>query len=324
MKIFILFLIVISSFGFLIAEANTTSAQAEFKMTLLLEETNPIIKEYEIEFWQTDKTKDASELPVQKILKPGRNILVAPPHSNFFRVRAVALLNIRGYWTEMNPIKRYPLAKAEIPSVAKFEVPKPIILNDILVKLLNKNGQLESYLAYPDVFIREPNESKKTKHFFRINEGVWQESKNESIKFPSDGRYRLEYYSLDVLGNRGSIKLEDFIVDRTPPITNILLLGEIFKTNQFIFINDATKISLEASDENSGVSSTRYRATCIYPNSQEWTTYQEPILIKRLYDKNCKTGELYFEYYSTDRIGNDESINLMRLMIPKSSDQNVP
>ncbi|MDZ4727218.1 MAG: hypothetical protein SH817_13765 [Leptospira sp.] len=284
------------------------SEEIPFQMTLLLDEKNPIIKEYEIEFWNQSDLKNKVETPIQKTVPRGRVVITPPSNANFFRVRAVARLNIRGYWTELNPIKRYPLTP-KTKDTTKFEVPKPIVITDTFITLKSENQKEVNYLVSPKILLRDSNESKKEiTYVYRINEKPWQNIKNESLVFEKDGEYQLEFYGIDTLGNKEKLNRYNFHIDFTPPNTDYQIIGETFNTRDFKFISGNTFLKLNSIDIGSGIESTFYRFVCDLNTKSNWKKYDTQIPISETTNYGCK-DKIYFEYYSVDRLGNTESAN---------------
>ncbi|TGL57526.1 hypothetical protein EHQ58_14730 [Leptospira ognonensis] len=307
--------------GFLSSFAQQNSAleteSDEFKMTLLLEKDNPAIKEFEIEFWKEIETDTSKELPVQKLLKPGRNVITAPMDSKYFRVRAVALLNIRGYWTDFNPIKRFPLQKNPNLAVV-LDVPKIKNTSDVFLKVKNQIGHEDTFLVSPEFMIRE-NSQKTVRYFYRLNDADWRHLAEQTIQIKDEGSFKLEYYGVDLLGNKEPIQQISFSVDRTPPETHLQFEGNTFSNERFFFLAPDVSIRLFSIDSLSGLEKTYFRFGCQLPLQTVWNVYEEAIKIKKLQESKCKQI-LYLEYYSRDRVGNTESVNLKEIALPIRND----
>lgn len=313
-------LLLFSSFFAHFAQENSSfdTESGEFKMTLLLENDNPAIKGYEIEFWNEIETKTQTDLPIQKPLKPGRNVITAPKDSKYFRVRAVALLNIRGYWTDFNPITRYPLQKlANNPLV--FQVPKLKPSADVFLKLKNQEGKEETYLTAPEFHFMDISK-KSVRYFYRLNDKDWLIPSKSNIQIMEEGSFKLEYYGVDLLGNQEPIQQVTFSVDRTPPETQLQFQGNTYSNQRYFFLAPDVSIRLFSLDRLSGTDQTFFRTGCQFPLNAEWTVYTETITIKKLQELNCK-GSLYLEYYSRDRAGNAETINLKEIIFQIRNDK---
>ncbi len=91
-----------------------------------------------------------------------------------------------------------------------------------------------------------------------------------------------------------------FNIDKQPPGTEALLSGEEGEDNWFL---SSVEVELEAEDEYSGVDHTEYRK-----GDNDWTEYSEPIVLD-------ESGIHEIEYYSVDRVGNEESPNSVEVKI---------
>jgi|GEM_PF-2429623 hypothetical protein len=304
-------LIFVSSLS-LFSEKNSflENEAGEFKMTLLLESEHPTIKEYEIEFWKEVENKKSVELPIQKILKPGRNVLVAPPSYHFFRVRAIALWNVRGYFTEFYPIKRYPLEK-EAASVKTLDVPRPSPISNLFIKIGNETGKEDLFLA-SKLFSFKDQMGKQSSIFYRFGKMNWQKWNEEDIQIPEDGEYKLEYYGIDVLGNKEGVKQITFFSDSTPPVSAISFASEQFVHPHFLFVPGDFNLNLLAYDSGSGVDRIFYRVGCELPLRSEWIIFSQSLRLKDIQVPNCKE-KIFFEYFARDKIGNSESQNIKEI-----------
>lgn len=114
----------------------------------------------------------------------------------------------------------------------------------------------------------------------------------EPINLTDDGEYELKVYSTDNLGNAEPVVFRKFIVDATPPQTEISFKGDKYED---IFSGRALLI-LTASDRF-GVESTKV----MVDSSGKWTDYKQPIQTAALAE-----GHHTLSWYSTDRAGNIE------------------
>ncbi|XMO24237.1 LBF_2017 N-terminal domain-containing protein [Leptospira sp. 'Mane'] len=303
--------------------AQTSAFQnekGEFQMTVYLDEKNPTILEYEVELSKTTEEKNTDELRNLKIVKPGRAVLAIPNEFQYFRVRAVAVLNIRGYWTEFYQIKRFPLLKNK-QEIKEVVVPKPItkiIKPDLFFSLKNGKGELEQFLAEPKLRLSSIDDTKAHKIFYRLQNQPWQSSENIVLDFPEDGNYELEYYSVDLLGNKEPSQFHQFIVDRTPPNTRILFSKDGFIGNGETYHSYSSDLILESNDAGSGTESTFYRFVCDANSSKDWNKYESAISVQKLSFSEC-SNQGFLEYYSRDQVGNIENPNRIRLDLKTNS-----
>ena len=126
---------------------------------------------------------------------------------------------------------------------------------------------------------------------YRTDDGNWQEY-SSSFNIGSDGRHKVEYYSLDNAGNREDAKAMDFRIDMTPPETIASLSGTQGGNGWYL---GPVEVTLMSTDNHSGLNNTRYRV-----DSSDWQEYSSKFTISS--DKEYKV-----EYYSVDMAGNAES-----------------
>jgi len=125
----------------------------------------------------------------------------------------------------------------------------------------------------------------------------------------TDGRYSIDYYSIDKAGNVEPTNTITIILDNTPPETTVTI-GEPKYVSGIIYLTPETPLALSASDgEGSGVSSTAYR---IYNSTYDsgWLSYTEPFNLTAFAD-----GIYIIEYYSIDNLGNMEATNSVQVAL---------
>lgn len=112
------------------------------------------------------------------------------------------------------------------------------------------------------------------------------------INLTDDGEYDIKVYSTDNLGNTEPIVSRKFIVDATPPQTEISFKGDKYND----ILSGRTALALTANDRF-GVKSTKV----MIDSSRNWFDYKQPI-------KTATLAEGYHTvtWYSTDIAGNTE------------------
>jgi hypothetical protein len=115
----------------------------------------------------------------------------------------------------------------------------------------------------------------------------------------SDGKYLIDYYSIDNIGNVEPTKTTTVILDNTPPITTLTISGPKY-VSYITYVTPDTPFILEAEDAGAGVNATNYR---IYNSTYDsgWMTYGGPFNLTSLVD-----GTYTIEYYSIDNVQNAE------------------
>ena len=136
---------------------------------------------------------------------------------------------------------------------------------------------------------------------------------NELYGFTEDGRYTVEYWAVDDLGNEETHHSETFTLDTTPPETDYSFDGPNRWVNNHWQIEPSTRIVLTATDSGSGVEWTKYREG--YQNEGgEWKIYTEPFI---------PTKENIF-FCSRDKVGNQENLVHLYVEIVDSIENKPP
>ncbi len=124
------------------------------------------------------------------------------------------------------------------------------------------------------------------------------------IEFNNEGNYSLRYFSIDNGDNKEEQKTLNFGIDQTPPATTARIIGT--KGNNDWYISDVS-IELTASDEASGINSTKYSVD----NGQTYQKYTNPIPIQT-------EGINKLLFYSEDNAGNKEDAKELEVKIDKT------
>jgi len=113
----------------------------------------------------------------------------------------------------------------------------------------------------------------------------------------------LLFFALTINPITGSVNTRD---DITPPVTTISLNPSEPDGENGWYVSNVT-VTLNASDNESGVNITRYRI-----DKTLWMNYTEPFLLSKDED------DLLIEYFSIDRAGNVEPVQIMTIDIDKT------
>lgn len=127
--------------------------------------------------------------------------------------------------------------------------------------------------------------------YYSINGQNYQKLKN-AITFDKEVLYEVKYYSVDHVGNAEEPKQINIKIDLTAPVTEL----SVNTDNYNDILSPRSKISLEASDDNSKVKQTFFSI-----NGGTEYNYRQPINISGLSE-----GEHTIEYYSVDHVANSE------------------
>ena len=142
------------------------------------------------------------------------------------------------------------------------------------------------------------------KTFYSINGSEFIEGTTFTIK--EEGINEISYYSIDMAGNKEDVKTVEVKIDRTAPNTS--------SNEPETWVKDDVTITLNASDEQSGVEKTYYSI-----NGSEYLEGSTFVVDKE--------GVNEFSYYSIDKAGNKEEAKTVEVKIDKTAPQtsnNVP
>lgn len=126
----------------------------------------------------------------------------------------------------------------------------------------------------------------------------------------TDGRYSVLYHSVDNAGNVETPHTITFNVDQTPPVTTASVSGTP-GTNGWWKAGRPVTLTLQASDNLSGVASTRYQVTDQTTGvTGSWQAYSAPVVFT--------DGVYTVSYYSVDNAGNLESPQTITLKVDQT------
>jgi len=135
--------------------------------------------------------------------------------------------------------------------------------------------------------------------YYKINNEEW-ETYNGSFNVSSEGINTVYFYSIDNAGNEEQEKNFEVKIDFTPPETTYSINATYGKNG---WIRDSAKITLNATDNLSGVNATYYKI-----NGGSWEKYDGKIEI-------ATDGEYTIRFYSIDNAGNIEDEKNLTLKI---------
>ena len=125
--------------------------------------------------------------------------------------------------------------------------------------------------------------------YYSIDEQPFKEF-TDTLIFNNEKQYRLKYYSVDHVGNVGELKTTDFGVDKTPPVVNWRLEGDVNKN----VASGRSKIIVMAEDALSGVKNIRYKI-----GNQPEKIYKNGIDLSLI-----PSGQYEFRFWAEDNVGN--------------------
>jgi DNA/RNA endonuclease YhcR with UshA esterase domain len=138
---------------------------------------------------------------------------------------------------------------------------------------------------------------------YRINSGEWLEYVGPLV-LSTDGKYSIEYYSVDQAGNKEITQSINFSIDKTLPVTNAQLDGQT-GNNGWYTSNVAVKLT--ANDNLSGVATSQYSF-----DGQNWSNYTGIVQL-------TENGKYTIYYRSIDTSGNYESTKTIDVKIDKTA-----
>lgn len=130
------------------------------------------------------------------------------------------------------------------------------------------------------------------KTYISLNGEVYTDYTNFQNTFSDEIEYKIQYYSVDHVGNLESPKSATFYTDLTAPTSGFKILGE----NKGDVISSKASIVLESKDTLSGINNIWYSI-----NDGPFVPFTKPIPILVLKSEKSK-----ITYYATDKAGNKE------------------
>ncbi|MEM6297161.1 MAG: hypothetical protein AAF740_00560 [Bacteroidota bacterium] len=144
------------------------------------------------------------------------------------------------------------------------------------------------------------------KEFFVSRNGEAFQTYQSTLPFDQEGEQALRFYATDQVGNREEVNLKTFIVDLSAPETFHNITG-VASGN---VISVATQIYLTRQDNLSGVGKTFYRL-----DGGDWKPYNGTSVPFSSLDD----GDHVLEYYSVDRVKNEESPKKFEFYLDKTA-----
>jgi Big-like domain-containing protein len=136
---------------------------------------------------------------------------------------------------------------------------------------------------------------------YRVNDGPWTAS--DSFSLVDEGKYLLEYRSVDRLGNVEASRSFTAIVDKTPPLSEIAIGFPKREAGGVTYINSSTKLVPKAADNLSGVAKVEY---WIAGKGDGRDSAPFNILTK---------GKYRIDYQGIDKAGNREPVKSINVVV---------
>lgn len=132
---------------------------------------------------------------------------------------------------------------------------------------------------------------------YQIDGGDWQEFDEPFSIKGSDSLRIIQYYSVDIVGNKSKQRSKQVYLDRTPPSSTHEIEGPQFNLGENLVVNSSTSFVLQAEDTESGVKHILYKI-----DGGKTRTYSKPLRLS-------STGEHRIEYWAIDNVNNWETKN---------------
>ncbi|MFO8033733.1 MAG: NosD domain-containing protein [Candidatus Bipolaricaulota bacterium] len=133
------------------------------------------------------------------------------------------------------------------------------------------------------------------KLYYRLDGGEWKEYE-QPFPLEEQARIRLDYYSVDKLGNREPTRSVTLFLDMEPPLTRIVAGEPHHEVNDKLWATSRTEFTL-ISEDDSGLGGIFYRI-----NEGEWKEYRGQFTIPG------PEGPHKVDYYALDAHGNREAV----------------
>jgi hypothetical protein len=142
---------------------------------------------------------------------------------------------------------------------------------------------------------------------YQINSGPWQTYK-DGISAPfNSGGFGLDYYSIDVVGNKSKLTHMNLFVDDIPPNSNHSFSGPQLIKNTIVYISEKTKLVLSAADNAAGVESIQYSL-----DGGPYNRYASPPAFDRF-------GRHTLRYRAIDHVKNSEQLKNVQFSVDNAA-----
>ncbi|RKZ21879.1 hypothetical protein DRQ18_03730, partial [bacterium] len=191
------------------------------------------------------------------------------------------------------PLRKDTLILDNTPPYVSVNVGEPVYAGDYL------------YVTFLTPFTLNASDalSGVNKVFYAVDDTGWAEYLASFVIEGEDGLHTLFYYAVDNLGNKSDVEDTVIFLDYTPPSTQVSV-GEPQYEGDRLYITSHTPISLEVYDSGSGVAHAYYRV-----DEGEWVEYGGSMVL------TLPEGEHVLAWRSVDNLGNEESVDSMRLAV---------
>lgn len=152
-------------------------------------------------------------------------------------------------------------------------------------------------------FNAKDNLSGVDKVMVSVDAGTYQPVSSQ-LSFEKEKNYALRYYAVDHVGNESPQCSTSFAIDKTAPITTVLVNGKVI--GQELVLSGRSDLELSTVDSISGVKETDYS----FDSQSKFSKYSSKVALRGLAD-----GKHAFNYFSIDNTGNKESVRSLQFTI---------
>ena len=188
----------------------------------------------------------------------------------------------------------------EIYSDSEAPLPKAKLTN---AKVYTSNsttytsGNIEMQISAVDIH------SGLDKIFFSKN-GAAFSPYTDILTIQEEQAHTIKYYAVDNVGNASASQEYRVTIDKTAPVTNLMLKGDSIPN----VVSGRSSIAFKATDAGSGVKSIYYKM-----NEGAFVRYSAPVQLI-----NTKEAEYKLTYYAEDNVGNKESEHVYDLFVDRT------
>ncbi|TGL37309.1 LBF_2017 N-terminal domain-containing protein [Leptospira perdikensis] len=293
---------------FLFTNIPIFSESKTIKFTL--EPDRDDIIQYEFELWK--ESNFDLEIPFRVLSNPGKIQLFIPNGYEFFRIRAVAKRQVRGFWTDLYTVSSFGKPKQkEMTKVVSHKSNT----TDVIIPILTPEGNNRFFLTENTIQVRPIlTLPVKTSVRYRLNGGPWKVTKEPELSFSKDGDYKLEYQVTNELGISDSMQVWEFSVDNTAPNSELYFAPQTHKNKNDQYISSKTNLQIESKDSGSGVDTIRFRTLCGAGPKTDWFLWDPKSSWTHLI--NSCSQNLEVEISATDKLGNEEIPKKIQIQKP--------
>jgi hypothetical protein len=143
---------------------------------------------------------------------------------------------------------------------------------------------------------------------YRVDGGDWMVFE-QPFSVSGEGKHQIEYRAIDNLGNVQTVQTLEVEVDDSAPVTDSTVTNPQFDSGEKLYVNGATSILLNVTENGAGVASIEYQL-----DASNWQLYEASIALSAL-DEGAHTVSIR----SADNLGHRETAQQLLLTIDNSA-----